>query len=304
VPVMPPESQPHGGKLDKLRQNTKLPEPDRDRVDALWVAYEDWLRTMDALDTRGEQRVEDLVRLLNEYKRRLDELVWDSKDDFLHRQDGQTKLRGSVLEEFLPRLVVPEIIDEAQEALFRMGSKRTLSSFAFDSVLVGPAAGEGFTLAVKNQDFAITRPVRLTADSDAAGRVERTAELAFLAAECKTNLDKTMWEGIVANARAVKQIVPGARFCVLCDWLDTPPIDTRATPIDRVFVLRGRRIPASIRKAYSNAASRAALRDEYFQLMDGSPIRTDIVNSFVNVLKDLFRPPDIEEADVLERGWF
>ena len=102
VPSVPRENQPHGGKLDKLRQNTKLPEPDRDRVEALWVAYENWLTTMDALDTRGEQRVEDLVRLLNEYKRCLDELVWDSEADFLYRQDGQLKLRGSVLEEFLP----------------------------------------------------------------------------------------------------------------------------------------------------------------------------------------------------------
>jgi Bpu10I restriction endonuclease len=164
VPSVPRENQPHGGKLDKLRQNTKLPEPDRDRVEALWVAYENWLTTMDALDTRGEQRVEDLV--------------------LLYRQDGQLKLRGSVLEEFLPRLVVPEIIDEARDASFRTGSATTLSSFVFDSVLVGPAPGEGLTLVAKDQDFAITRPVLLTADSGAAGQVERTAELAFLAAEC------------------------------------------------------------------------------------------------------------------------
>jgi hypothetical protein len=301
---MPTESRPHGGKLDKLRNNTKLPGPDRDRVDALWAAYEQWLTSMDALGTRGEQRVGELVRLLNEYKRRLDELVWDSEADFLYRQDGQLKLRGSVVEEFLPRLVVPEIIDEAKNASFRAGSSTTLSSFVFDSVLVGAAPGEGFTLVAKDQDFAITRSVRLVADSDDAGRVERNAELAFLAAECKTNLDKTMFEGIVANARAVKQVVPSARFYVLCDWLDMIPIDTRATPIDRVLVLRGRRIPANIRQAYANAGKRAGLRDEFFHLMDSSPIRTDVVISFVDVLRDLFRPPDVEEADVLQRGWF
>jgi hypothetical protein len=301
---MPTESRPHGGKLDKLRKNTKLPRPDRDRVEALWVAYEQWLASMDALGGRGEQRVGELVRLLNKYKRRLDELVWDSEADFLYRQDGQLKLRGSVVEEFLPRLVVPEIISEAKEASFRAGSSTTLSSFVFDSVLVGAAPGEGFTLVAKDQDFAITRAVRLVADSDEAGRVERSAELAFLAAECKTNLDKTMFEGIVANARAVKQVVPSAQFYVLCDWLDMTPIDTRATPIDRVLVLRGRRIPANIRQAYANAGKRAELRDEFFSLMDSSPIRTDVVISFVEVLRDLFRPPDVEEDDVLQRGWF
>jgi hypothetical protein len=230
--------------------------------------------------------------------------VWDSEDDFLYRQDGQLKLRGSVVEEFLPRLVVPEIIEEAKEASFRTGSSTTLSSFVFDSVLVGAAPGEGLTLVAKDQDFAITRPVRLVADSHESGRVERNAELAFLAAECKTNLDKTMFEGIVANARAVKQVVPSARFYVLCDWLDMTPIDTRATPIDRVLVLRGRRIPANIRQAYANAQKRAGLREEFFHLMEASPIRTDVVNSFVDVLRDLFRPPDVEKADVLQRGWF
>lgn len=63
---MSTESRPHGGKLDKLRSNTKLPDPDRDRVEALWVAYEQWLASMDALRSRGQPRVEELVRLLNE----------------------------------------------------------------------------------------------------------------------------------------------------------------------------------------------------------------------------------------------
>jgi hypothetical protein len=62
---MPPESRPHGGKLDKLRNNTKLPVSDRDRVEALWVAYGGWVTSMDGLDMLGEQRVKDLVRLLN-----------------------------------------------------------------------------------------------------------------------------------------------------------------------------------------------------------------------------------------------
>ncbi len=298
------DNRPHGEKLNKLRTNDKLPASDRQRVDAVLVAYKSWLGGMDALDTSDEQRVKDLVRLLNEYKRSLDELVWDSEEDFLYRQDGQLKLRSSVLEEFLPRLLVPEIIDETGAASFRSGSTTTLSSFVFDSALVDPAAGEGLTLLSKDQDFAITRRVRFIAESDEAGRVEKEAEIAFLAAECKTNLDKTMFEGIVANARAVKQVVPGAGFYVMCEWLDMTPIDTRATPVDRVLVLRGRRIPAQIRKAYAKASKRAELRSEFFDLMDASPIRSDVVISFVEMLQELFRPPDVEEANVLARGWF
>ena len=301
---MDKDSRPHGDKLEKLAGNDKLPAPDRDRVDAVRGAYEQWRAGMDALSTSGEDRVESLVGLLNAYKRKLDELVWDSEEDFLYRQDGQTKLRSSVLEEFLPRLLVPEIIPEAGAASFRSGPTRTLSSFMFESALVEPADGEGLAVLSKDQDFAVTRAVRLIAESDEAGRVEKEADLAFLAAECKTNLDKTMFEGIVANARAVKQVVPGARFYVLCEWLDMTTIDTRATPIDRVFVLRGRRIPANIRKAFAHAAQRARRRREFFELMDGSPIRSDVVLSFVEMLRELFKPPDVEEVDVLARGWF
>ena len=301
---MDDHNRPHGDKLDKLVGNDKLPEPDRRRVDAVREAYGEWLARMNALSTSGHGRVESLVGLLNAYKRQLDELVWDSEEDFLYRQDGQLKLRSSVLEEFLPRLLVPEIILETEGASFRSGPTTTLSSFVFESALVDPAAGEGLTLLSKDQDFAITRAVRLIAESDEAGRIEKEAELAFLAAECKTNLDKTMFEGILANARAVKQVVPGARFYVLCEWLDMTAIDTRATSVDRVFVLRGRRIPAHIRKAFAHASKRAERRAEFFELMDASPIRSDVVLSFVERLRELFKPPDVEEVDVLSRGWF
>jgi hypothetical protein len=301
---MQTQSRPHGDKLDKLRENSKLPMSDRECVDTIRAAYRDWLKGMDSLTTSGERRVAELVALLNAYKRKLDELVWDSEADFLYRQDGQLKLRGSALEEFLPRLVVPEIIAEAERASFRAGSTTALSSFVFDSALVDPAAGEGLTVLAKDQDFAVTRVLRLIAESETAGRAEKETELAFLAAECKTNLDKTMFEGIVANARAVKQVVPGSRFYVLCEWLDMTPIDTRATPVDRVLVLRGRRIPANIRTGYANARRRTELRAEFFELMDASPIRTDVVLSFVEMLRELFTPADVEEADVLDRGWF
>jgi hypothetical protein len=48
-----------------------------------------------------------LVACLTDYRNRLDlELVFDSPNDFLYRQSGQLKLGASVLEEFLPLLLV------------------------------------------------------------------------------------------------------------------------------------------------------------------------------------------------------
>jgi hypothetical protein len=74
--------------------------------------------------------------------------------------------------------------------------------------------------------------------------------LAFVAAECKTNLDKTIFQEAVATAHDLKVAVPGSRYYVLCEWLDMTPIGTRPTDIDEVIILRGKRVGSGLRKAY------------------------------------------------------
>lgn len=44
--------------------------------------------------------------------------------------------------------------------------------------------------------------------------------IAYVAAECKTNLDKTMFQEAAATALDVKSAVPGANYYLLCEWLD------------------------------------------------------------------------------------
>jgi hypothetical protein len=44
--------------------------------------------------------------------------------------------------------------------------------------------------------------------------------------ECKTNLDKTMFQGACATAHDVKSSVSGARYYLLAEWLDMTPVST------------------------------------------------------------------------------
>ena len=97
---------PHGDKLKALLQNTKLPSADVLRVEAAINKYDEWVVEVETASGNGLQCVEALTLSLNQYKNYIDlELIFDSKDDFLHRQKGQLKLDNTILEEFLPRLV-------------------------------------------------------------------------------------------------------------------------------------------------------------------------------------------------------
>lgn len=102
---------PHGPKLRELISNPKLPAEDLQSVKDAIKTYEKWISDMSSLKSTGENKVKDLVKLVNAYKRYIDiDLIWDSQSDFLFRQRGQLKLDNSITEEFLPWLVDPSII--------------------------------------------------------------------------------------------------------------------------------------------------------------------------------------------------
>ena len=91
---------PHGDKLRELLNNGKLPPTDLPRVQKAISHYETWIARMAALETTGDERVKDLVSLLNEYKEHIElHLMWDSESEFLYRSKGQLKIDNSILEE-------------------------------------------------------------------------------------------------------------------------------------------------------------------------------------------------------------
>ncbi|MGH2732063.1 MAG: Bpu10I family restriction endonuclease, partial [Actinomycetota bacterium] len=68
----------------------------------------------------------------------------------------------------------------------------------------------------KAQDFTVSRTAYLRSSLEASFSPEDTVthklHLAFVAAECKTNLDKTMFQEAIATAHDLKIAVPGARY--------------------------------------------------------------------------------------------
>ena len=113
-----------------------------------------------------------------------------------------------------------------------------------------------------------------------------------------------MFQEAIATATDVKLAVPGARFYLLCEWLDMTPISTKATTVDEVIILRGKRLASNVRAAFASSASREAKRAWYAKFLSDNPIRLDGVLRFVGHLRGLLDTTQPREEDVLTRGYF
>jgi len=296
----------HGDKLRALLQNSKLPEGDRPKVREAIEKYSAWRETLLAL--RGEQQaiISKAVALLNEYKNYIEvDLIFSSRDDFLYRQKGQLKLDNTVLEEFLPLLVFCVFRDKIQEQTITLGPTACISGIRFDSSLALESAGGGIVLKQKDQDFAISRRLFLKASHYESFKqsVVKETNIGYLVCECKTNLDKTMFQEASATALDLKSSVPTAKYLLLCEWLDMTPINSSTTAIDEIIILRkAKRIGSNERQNYSSAAERSAKLETYKSFLKAHPYSVDTFSRFVRHISDLLE--DTEENAILNRGYF
>lgn len=302
-----PLPTPHLEKLTSALENDKLPNSDRSRLEAAITRYHEWIASIRNVTTTGNAAIRPLVNLLQDYKLYMDvDVIFDSPEDFLYRQKGQLKLDNSIIEEFLPHLVEktlsPALVNE-----MIIGPTSCFSAVFFTSNLNNPGNGGGLSIRSKAQDFAVTRKLFLKSSYQQDFRLFETHEtfLAYVAAECKTNLDKTMFQEACATAHDVKTAVSGAKYFLLCEWLDMTPLSTGGTDIDEVLVLRkAKRLNSNVRSRYSSAGGRSRGRDSYTRFLAEHPFCIEVFERFVNHLSRALRNEDPEEEDVLVRGYF
>ncbi len=297
---------PHGDKLQALLRNDKLPIGDRKRIEKATARYQAWLDQLAAVPG-DDHCVNAAVALLNEYRTFLDlEVVFDSSDDFLYRQKGQLKLDNTVIEEFLPHLVA-RVFPQLAEG-FSVGPHSCFAALYFTSTIGTAAINPGAQARTKDQDFTISKRLYLRASFDpehttAVDKLE--ANLGYLCAECKTNLDKTMFQEACATAHDVKSAVPGAKYLLLCEWLDMTPISTAGTDVDEVLILRkAKRLGSQVRSAFATSAGRASKRSEYANYLATHPFAPEVFERFLSHVRALLENRDPDEGDALSRGYF
>lgn len=266
-------SYPHKDKLISALSNRKA-IADRDILQEALNAYNSWISSMNNLKEVGENRVRELVRLLNEYKNYLEvELIARQGSDFLKRQKGQMKLDNSVIEEFLPYLIDSRILSNLPtEFNLETGSQTSFMSLAFSPTSIQTLNVPQIILKEKDQDFTIGKSYYYKFSSDEQFSDQTTVMgklfLAVLAIECKVNYDKTMFQECAGTAFRLKQGCPISKYYAVVEYLDMQPEDTRLTSIDNVFLLRkAKRLPYEKRSIYQEVKVQ---HEEY-------PISVDVV---------------------------
>jgi hypothetical protein len=293
-------STPHKEKLLAAIANPKA-NGDIVLLNEALAAYQAWISKTNALISVGQTRINEMTELLNEYKDYLEvDLIATKGSDFLKRQKGQLKLDNSVLEEFLIHLVNPAILNKLPNFDLETGPQTAFMSLAFrPSAISNLNEKPEVILKVKDQDFTIGKAIHYKFSSDASFSNQKTVDgkfyLAVLAAECKINYDKTMFQECAGTAARLKQGCPIAKYYALVEYLDMQPEDTRLTEIDNVFLLRKvKRLPFE---------KRSVLAEVKAQHKD-FPISAEVIAMFVKEIQNFIDATWYDPDEALKRGSF
>ena len=297
---------PHLAKILALLQNPRLPTADRPRVEAAVERYEKWIHELASV-TRGQKNsVKEMVDATNRYKVFIElDVIFDSTEDFLFRQRGQIKLDNTVLEEFLPHLIFSAL--KLPKNTFEYGPQKTFSGLTFSSGIGSQGPGGQVTLRSKYQDFVLGRRlfVMTSFDKDFNVGERLEAHLGYVCAECKTNLDKTMFQEAVATSRDLKIAVPSSLYFLVCEFLDMTPMSIVSTQIDDVLIVRkAKRMSANERQEYRSAKDRIIHRERYLQFLDASKYHADVFQRMIDAIQSKADDLSPQTDKVLARGYF
>jgi len=131
------------------------------------------------------------------------------------------------------------------------------------------------------------------------------SHLGYVCAECKTNLDKTMFQEAVASSRDLKIAVPGSLYFLICEFLDMTPVSIISTQIDDVLIVRKTmRMSSNIRQEYRTPESRRLHRQEYIDFLDSSRYYGDVFQRMIDKIQALIDDASPLMDEVLNQGHF
>jgi hypothetical protein len=291
---------PHKDKLLAAIENPKS-IADTDILREALAAYQNWIDKQNGLISIGDERLKDMVRLLNEYKDYIEvDLIAQRGSDFLKRQKGQLKLDNSILEEFLTNLINPNILSNLPDFELESGPQTAFMSLAFRPTSIANLNEKpDVVVKVKDQDFTIGKPIFYKFSSDTNFSPLKTIDgkmfLAVLAAECKVNYDKTMFQECAGTASRLKQGCPISKYYALVEYLDMQPEDVRLTDINNVFLLRkAKRLPFEKRSILAEVKAQHR----------NFPIAFDVMQMFVKEIQEFVNATWYDPNEALRRGSF
>lgn len=201
--------------------------------------YLAYLKENLSLSGYSQEIITKRVSLLNKYYKVFDDFDASHKKKVEKIFSSKSKFRPTVLEEFLAIVLyslVEDLTKDLNGSKIQLGSVEAYANLYFygknfSEFAVEPSLG----FHVKDQDFAIFRNVKIQVDD----KDPRDISVPVVAMECKTYVDKTMFEGSAATAEKLKSGNPYTMFGIVAE---TYEIDRDFIPaysrVDQVYVLR------------------------------------------------------------------
>jgi len=303
MPVFP---TPHMDKLKALLRNPRLPTADKPRVEEAVQRYNDWISELQRIKPGQKNSVRQLVEATNRYKTFIElDLIFDSPENFLYRQKGQLKLDNTILEEFLPQLAYRSL--QLDNQTFEYGPRNTFAGLSFTSSIVDSGRGGHPRLRTKDQDFVLGKRLYMMTsfDKDFTQSEVIESHLGYVCVECKTNLDKTMFQEAVATSRDLKIAVPSSLYFLVCEFLDMTPVSITSTQIDDVLVVRkAKRMSSNVRQEYRSAEARMKHRQAYVEFLESAKYYADVFQRMIDKIQSMVEETDPEIDKVLKQGHF
>ena len=162
-------------------------------------------------------------------------------------------------------------------------------------------------MRTKDQDFVLGKRLYMMTsfhrDFQEAERVE--SHLGYVCIECKTNLDKTMFQEAVATSRDLKMAVPSSLCFLVCEFLDMTPVSINSTHIDDVLIVRkAKRMSSNVRQEYRSAKERQAHRKEFVDFLESAKYYADVFQRMIDKIQRMIDDKAPELDSVLKRGHF
>jgi len=184
------ENLEHKIKIEKQSKNKKL-------LNEIKLKYFEWKKENLKIIGTTRNDIKRKVGLLNNYKSFIDQPKFKKEKGSKYGFTSQSQLHSSVIEEFMYYLF--KDIDKLTNKHIYWGRTQAYTNLYFAPPSIDEfEESSNIVINVKNQDFSISKEVILKSRvSNNENWQENKIYVPIVSIECKTYLDKTMYEGSV-----------------------------------------------------------------------------------------------------------
>lgn len=228
----------HGDNLAHKIKGEKQPE-NKKLLDEIKVKYFKWKEDNLKITGTTKNDIEKKVKLLNNYKAFIDQPKFKKESGNKYGFTSQSQLHSSVIEEFMYYLF--KDIGKLSNKHIYWGRTQAYTNLYFAPPSIDAfEESSNIVINVKNQDFSISKEVILKSRvSNNENWQENRIYVPVVSIECKTYLDKTMYEGSVSTAEKIKRGNPYCIFLIVTETYEVSlNVEPRISSIDQIYVLR------------------------------------------------------------------